>query len=396
MSLKKYRVLRFLSLLLFFSNSLHAQVGVGTATPQAFFNVAEGKDVLFGNDVTSSGTKLSWIPSKAAFRVGSVTATLWNPSNVGDHSFAFGQDGEATGVYSVSMGLENQASGKGAMAFGLNNKATLEGSVAMGKGNIATRPSAVAMGYNSSAYGDYAIALGNNAQAAGNNSVSLGETAMSIGNNSIAIGRYTYATGDYSVALGSNVYTNLKKGSFAFGDATQVANGDWLKNDLDNQMVMRFQNGYKLFTNYQATIGVLLEHGDNSWSVISDSTRKENFRAVDGEVFLKKISAMRLGSWNYKEQDAKIFRHYGPMAQDFFAAFGHDALGTIGQDKKINQSDFDGVNLIAIQALIKEVNQLKEELAAIKDEKSNTSARIDRIEIMLRERTSDAALTSQH
>src|SRR6476620_7712762 len=39
------------------------------------------------------------------------------------------------------------------------------------------------------------------------------------------------------------------------------------------------------------------------------------------------------------------------MAQDFFAAFGKDSYGTIGNDTTINQADFDGINLIAIQAL---------------------------------------------
>ncbi len=41
------------------------------------------------------------------------------------------------------------------------------------------------------------------------------------------------------------------------------------------------------------------------------------------------------------------------MAQDFYKAFGHDALGEIGCDTLINQQDFLGVNLIAIQALEK-------------------------------------------
>ena len=76
---------------------------------------------------------------------------------------------------------------------------------------------------------------------------------------------------------------------------------------------------------------------------------------------------MRLGTWNYKGQDAKQYRHYGPMAQDFFAAFGHDELGVIGEDKSINQADLDGVNLIAIQALIKEVEALKAENKLLRD-----------------------------
>ena len=47
------------------------------------------------------------------------------------------------------------------------------------------------------------------------------------------------------------------------------------------------------------------------------------------------------------------------MAQDFYAAFGHDGVGSIGVKTSINQADFDGVNLIAIQALYHRVQALE-------------------------------------
>jgi hypothetical protein len=49
------------------------------------------------------------------------------------------------------------------------------------------------------------------------------------------------------------------------------------------------------------------------------------------------------------------------MAQDFYAAFGKDKYGTIGDDTTINSADFDGVNLIAIQALEKRTVLLQSE-----------------------------------
>ncbi len=45
------------------------------------------------------------------------------------------------------------------------------------------------------------------------------------------------------------------------------------------------------------------------------------------------------------------FRHYGPMAQDFFAAFGHDGVGTIATPTTINTTDLAGILMIAIQTL---------------------------------------------
>jgi Chaperone of endosialidase len=86
---------------------------------------------------------------------------------------------------------------------------------------------------------------------------------------------------------------------------------------------------------------------------------KEKVTLTDGEDFLKKISLMKLGSWNYISQNPLKQRHYGPMAQDFYAAFGKDEFGTIGNDTTINSADFDGVNLIAIQALEKRTQKIE-------------------------------------
>jgi uncharacterized membrane protein len=51
---------------------------------------------------------------------------------------------------------------------------------------------------------------------------------------------------------------------------------------------------------------------------------------VDREEVLKKLAGLSLTSWNFIGHDPKQFRHYGPMAQDFLAAFGNDGVGTIG------------------------------------------------------------------
>jgi len=83
----------------------------------------------------------------------------------------------------------------------------------------------------------------------------------------------------------------------------------------------------------------------------SDVHLKENFQPVNGEQVLGKIRGLQLTSWNFIGHDPKQFRHYGPMAQDFFAAFGHDGLGTIGTDTTITSTDMDGILMIAAQAL---------------------------------------------
>ena len=80
----------------------------------------------------------------------------------------------------------------------------------------------------------------------------------------------------------------------------------------------------------------------------SDRNVKENFAPVQPREMLEKVIALPLSSWNYKADTAT--RHVGPMAQDFYAAFG------VGPgDKHIATVDADGVALAAIQGLNQKV-----------------------------------------
>jgi hypothetical protein len=298
-----------------FTKQALAQVGVGTQQPQELLHVHNGSvlstsvrlkpelnpyyDPSFPDSIQY---KMKWFHDKAAFR------------SLGERVGNSGLDPQIIGNYSFASGFEVFASGLGAAALGLRTNAS----------GIA----AFASGENATASGNYAFVHGMSATASGDN----------------------------SVALGNMVSTDGKQGSFVFGDNSKSV---VLKSSLENQMSMRFAGGYHLYTDANQNAGISLPAGGNSWQVLSDINKKESFVPVDGEAFLEKIKGMKLTSWNYKGQDPKKFRHYGPMAQDFFEAFGHDAYGTIGNDTTINQADFDGVNLIAIQALVRRTEQLR-------------------------------------
>ena len=53
------------------------------------------------------------------------------------------------------------------------------------------------------------------------------------------------------------------------------------------------------------------------------------------------------------------------MAQDFYAAFGHDGVGQIGTETTINSGDMAGILMIAVQALEKRTAELKQKEAQI-------------------------------
>lgn len=95
----------------------------------------------------------------------------------------------------------------------------------------------------------------------------------------------------------------------------------------------------------------LLQMGDwayetgGTWTNASDRNLKTNFRPVRHRMLLAKLSAILMTTWNYKSEQTSI-RHLGPMAQDFYAAFG---LGE--DDKLIPTVDEGGVALAGVQAL---------------------------------------------
>ncbi len=77
----------------------------------------------------------------------------------------------------------------------------------------------------------------------------------------------------------------------------------------------------------------------------SDRNQKKNITPVDTAATLKEISTLKLATWSYKTDDDSTV-HMGPMAQDFYAAFG---LGS--NNKHISAIDSSGVALAAIKEL---------------------------------------------
>ena len=67
------------------------------------------------------------------------------------------------------------------------------------------------------------------------------------------------------------------------------------------------------------------------------------------------------------------------MAQDFFAAFGNDGIGTIGTPTTINSGDMAGILMIAVQALEKQNRE-------IRAENSDLKARLERLERLIQDR----------
>lgn len=298
-----------------------------------------GKALVFN---TKTGALLSGYGNSSGNSYGSCAIGAYNKTT-GDAAIAMGYSNLASGGYSVAIGYDTKAIGQGSTAFGLATEAS---------GYLST-----ALGVRSKATGSYSTAAGYETIAGGDYSSALGYLTVTAGNYAIALGNHTTAAGTATTAMGSYVSTAGHSGCLVIGDNSTTS---VMTATTDNSFKARFDGGYRFYTSAAAITSesCLLAAGSNAWSTTSDVRTKENFAAVDGEGFLKKISSLQLTSWNYKKQDPNKFRHYGPMAQDFYAAFGKDSYGTIGNDTTINQADFDGVNFIAIQALEKRTQKI--------------------------------------
>ena len=348
----------------------------GNSTAIGFATTASGDNsTAIGNEATAnSGNSLamgSYTTASGNFS----TAMGYNTTARSDSSTAMGIRTVANGISSTAMGHNTIAAGYVSTTMGQSTIASGSYSTAMGLSTIAAGSSSTAMGVQTTASGDNSTAMGEQTTAKGDNSTAMGSFTTANGGNSTAIGSLTTASGDFSTAMGYEVSTGGEVGSFVIGDA-DPANAGLTYVSVRNQFVSRFYNGYYLLTssNSNPRTGVLMNHGDNSWSAISDSTKKEKMLPIDEEDLLNKIARFKLSTWNYKGQDPKTFRHYGPMAQDFHNAFGKDALGTIGCDTLINQQDFLGISFIAIQALEKRTQKIEKQQKQISDlKKQNTT-----------------------
>lgn len=303
--------------------------------------LARGKYLTGPVPMTGAGMRMMWYPARGAFRAGNATSTEWDSLNLDDYTFAFGNQVTASGYGSFAMGDQVTVSSTVGVGFGSANRV----------------------------FGTAAFSVGASNVSGGFCSNTVGYTDSAMGQGCIALGYRMLAREDYSVAIGYRGRA-IHEGALVLSDASSLSAtlSSYTTSSAANQLTARYAGGYRLFTNDDMNIGVSLLANDNSWNIISDSTKKDRFLVADGSAMLLKLRNMRLGSWNYKNQHKAGLRHYGPMAQDFYAAFGKDEYGTIGNDTTINQANLEGVLMIMVKALEQrtadqgiEINALKED-----------------------------------
>ena len=287
----------------------------------------------------------------------------------------------------VGGGGSNAASGNGStIGGGAHNEASdVDATVGGGYYNVASGFIAtVSGGSHNTAIGQYATTSGGELNTASGNHATVaggGSNVAATYYATVGGGQNNVASGDYSVVPGGldnnagNFFTfaagrNAKAhniGCFVWGDGST---GNVECND-DHRWVARASGGVYFYTNSGLTSGVYVAAGGNSWNSISDQATKENFTPVDGQAILEQLADVPIQEYKLKSQEESI-RHVGPVAQDFYAAFGYGE-----SDLAINMEDADGVALVAIQGLYELSREQAVRLKALKAENAAQQAQID-------------------
>ncbi len=316
--------------------------GKSSAIVSGLQNTVSGNNGFIGsgqsNDVTSSsnlGGVAGGIENVVTSYLGFVAS---GSQNTASGQAAFVGDGglnRASGQNAfVGAGNENMATGAGSFVGGgdTNAVAATDGFVGGGTSNSITAAGSYAAidgGYRNGASGGYASVLGgyeNNAKGK--------YAAVAGGYDNTAAGELSFAGGYHADAVndGSFVWSDYSSGSALLKDAKA------------NQFLVRASGGTYVYSNEAASSGVVLTAGSGAWANLSDRNAKTNVVPLDDDAVLAKVDALPIDAWQYKTE--RGVRHVGPMAQDFYAAFGTGA-----DNRHITSIDEDGVALAAIKAL---------------------------------------------
>jgi hypothetical protein len=169
--------------------------------------------------------RFMWYPAKAALRFGDLTTLAakgnWNPDNIGEYSFAGGQNARA---------------GDSAFAYGLNSFADSSG-IAIGNYSQSLYGPSVAVGQDTYAVSG-AAALGSGAVASGEESlaimrgwadylwaISIGVASYAGDDSDIAIGTGATAQGPIAVAIGGDLTQAIGVSSIAIGNSARAVGG---------------------------------------------------------------------------------------------------------------------------------------------------------------------------
>jgi len=309
---------------------------------------------------SGAGTRFMWHGCRGSVRFGRAPlgpgATTWDDANMDDFTFAGG----------------NQviASNYGAFAYG--DQVTVSSTVGVGFGSGVL------------VSGTAGFSAGAQNVCSGFACTAIGYTVRAGGQGSVALGYRTTANNDYAVAIGYRASNNSHTGTMVMGDESTT---DSVRNQADNEFRARYNGGFRLRVSTAANgntpgaggnVGCDLTVAVPTWTCASSRNVKHSFTDVDGEDVLQRLAAMPVTTW-IMNGDTTNTLHMGPVAEDFYKAFG---LG-IGETA-IGLGDIDGVSIAAAKALESRTRQLMDENGRLKEDLRRADERLAALEAQLK------------
>jgi trimeric autotransporter adhesin len=219
------------------------------------------------------------------------------------------------------------------------------------RGEAAT----VGGGFANDAQGDNSLVGG----GAGNTASGIQATVpggfdnTAAGTRSLAAGTQANAIHDGAFVWADDQFTNMT--STAANQFIARASGDFF---LQSDSSLDDQGGF-----INTSTGGFLSNG-GAWTNASDKNLKAGFERLHPKQVLKQVESLPVRSWHYKAEPS--VRHIGPVAQDFYRAFG------VGEDRRhISSVDADGVALAAIKGLSRKVERLQDQVASLKEQEGS-------------------------
>jgi hypothetical protein len=180
-----------------------------------------------GIEVSGTGTRMFFNPSKAAFRAGYVENDRWDDINLGIGSIGLGISTQASGYASISIGSYNSSLGTNSVTLGTNNVAS---------GNYST-----SIGWWAISEGDYSLATGLRTNAPSFTETVIGafntEYTPSSSTESVNTDRLFTIGNGTSLENQSDALRMLKNGNTAIGNIDPTT-----KLDVDGQVRIRGGN----------------------------------------------------------------------------------------------------------------------------------------------------------
>ena len=221
-------------------------------------------------------------------------------------------------------------------------------------------------------------------------SAKLDVTGTSEFNDSMVVSKLMTSTLDWIIDV-QNTDTNTEERNLM----RLKNNGNcFLKFRNDNEPnpewdIGMFGSGFWISRTYSGSAEFQLDLNGNltllgTVNALSDRDAKHEIRAVEPNDILRRVASLDVSTWKYIDEGEEGVTHMGPMAQDFYAAFG---LGVGG--RSISYTDVDGVALASIQALNTMVEEKDAQIRTLETRLADQEARLKALEESLKGAGSD-------